>query len=166
MKIKYLFHSFGLLFLLLFSKEVIAQTTIKVTYYNQTTQNFAVTTAGKLYFNTTDLIVSTDGLTNTNIPINIIQKITFADNALGTETFEMVKEQWLLFPNPVSSTFQISSTKAETDFEVKIFNMNGKLVHKGRYNNNSNIDASYLSPGIYIAKVNNVSLKFVKKWKS
>lgn len=160
---KHVIYLFGLFFMLVFCNNVNAQTGIKITYLDQTVQSFSIADKGKLYFNTTDLIVSTNGVTNTNIPINIIQKITFDANALGTETFEMANEQWLLYPNPVLDTFQISSAKETNHFQVQIFNLNGKQVHKGIYNNNQIIDISYLNAGVYIAKVNNVSLKFIKK---
>ena len=55
-----------------------------------------------------------------------------------------------LYPNPVSSLLQISSTSIALDYQI--FAMNGSIVQAGKTINNT-IDLSNLSDGLYFVKI-------------
>ncbi|MBW4359208.1 starch-binding protein [Flavobacterium taihuense] len=55
-----------------------------------------------------------------------------------------------LYPNPVSSLLQISSSSTALDYQI--FGMNGSIVQTGKTINNT-IDLSNLSDGIYFVKI-------------
>lgn len=55
-----------------------------------------------------------------------------------------------LYPNPVSSLLQISSSSAALDYQI--FAMNGSVVQAGKAINNS-IDLGNLSDGLYLVKI-------------
>lgn len=152
----------ALLFFLLATCYSYSQTGVIVTYYDGTTQNFNVTTAGKLYFLNNDLNVKIDGAsTPTSIPVTIIRKITFS-NTLATTTFGENKNNMVLYPNPSSGIIRINSDSYE-NLNVKIFSLTGQLVKQGVYQPQGDIDISDLSRGLYLVQVNNVTFKFSKK---
>jgi hypothetical protein len=147
------------LLFVLFSGTVGAQSVITVKYYDGTSQNYSVSEEGRLYFSGDDLVISTDGSNGTNIPVTIIQRITFNSN-LGTTEIS-AQDKILLYPNPSNSFIRISAKDPSLD--VLIFSMNGQLVQKGTCKPDTDIDVSGLSAGIYFVKVNGVTVKFIKK---
>ncbi len=67
-----------------------------------------------------------------------------------------------LFPNPVNTMLHIES-KGLLDFEFSIFNLLGHVVLTGNSTNQKGtFDVSSLPPNMYIIKVGNKSLKFIK----
>ncbi|MBS3913720.1 MAG: T9SS type A sorting domain-containing protein [Bacteroidetes bacterium] len=159
MKQMKLFLSFLLLLSVSFS---LAQTGVVVTYYDNSTQGFNVSTSGKLYFSNDNLNIKADGsATPTSIPVSIIRKVTFS-NTLSTTTFGENDNHMVLFPNPSSDIIRISADTIE-NLEVNIYAMTGQLVQKGSYTVNQDIDISGIPPGLYLVQANNITFKFVKK---
>ncbi len=151
-------------YLLLFmvSTYSIAQTGVNVTYYDGSNQTFNVAATGKLYFDTDNLFVKTDGATPpTTIPVNIIRKITFS-NALATSTFGNNEANVLLYPNPSSDLIRIKSDAYEA-LKTKIYSLTGQLMLDGIYQSNQDIDVSTLASGLYLIQVNGLTIKFSKK---
>lgn len=67
--------------LLAMAGEAVAQTGVKVTYYDGTIQSFNVASSGKLFFASDNLNVLPDAAAATTvIPTSIIRKITFSDS--------------------------------------------------------------------------------------
>jgi len=56
-----------------------------------------------------------------------------------------------VYPNPASQFIQISSNLSDT-VNYELFNMTGQLLKKGTTTNNTKIDISYLTKGIYLIK--------------
>jgi hypothetical protein len=80
MKITKPFSKMMCLLLFLFAVSF-AQTTIKVTYYTGSTQNYTIENSGKLYFSGSNLLVKTaSSASDISIPTGIIRKITFSLN--------------------------------------------------------------------------------------
>lgn len=153
-----------IIFLLFFlvSSYSFAQTGVIVTYYDGTTQGFNVTTAGKLYFASDNLYVKLNGTTTpTTIPVTIIQKITFS-TTLASTTFGENNKYLVLYPNPSSDIFKIKSDVNE-GLKINIYSLQGKLVHKGNYQSDEDINISNLSSGLYLVQVNGLTIKFSKK---
>lgn len=156
------FQKFTWLLFLFVSSYSLAQTGVTVTFYNGTTQGFNVTTAGKLYFASDNLYVKLNGTTApTTIPVSIIQKITFGAT-LSTTTFGENENNLVLYPNPSSEVFRIQSNIDET-LKIKIYSLQGQLVHQGNYQTNEDINVSDLASGIYLVQVNGLTIKFSKK---
>lgn len=140
----------------------IAQTGLTVTYYDGTTQNFTVETAGKMYFDTNNLYIKTNvSATPTTIPVSIIRKIIFTD-VLSTDTMEQNQQKLVLYPNPTNGFFRFSSDE-QLDFNLRIFNLKGQLVLEGNYTTEQDIDVSRLTHGIYMVQANGITFKFIKQ---
>lgn len=138
-----------------------AQTGVKIKYYTGTEQNFNVLASGKLYFSGDNLLVKSEAnSTETSIPVSIIQKITFTD-VLATQEVGANKNNLKLYPNPSTNYIRIKSDAKSLD--VKIYNIDGKLVVLGTYKSDEDINVSKLNAGVYLVQANGVTVKFIKK---
>lgn len=163
MRILKLFSQSLQVLLFLFSIISFAQTGIKITYYNGTSQDYTIEASGKLYFSGSNLLVKTNtAASNVSIPTSIIRKITFANATLATQEIGINQSQFALYPNPSSDFIRITSGKKEK-LNVKIYSVTGKLVLQGTYQPDENIDISNLSLGFYFVQVNQTTLKLIKK---
>ena len=151
------------LFLLLFTAFSFAQTTIKVTYYTGSSQNYTIDTSGKLYFSGSNLLVKTTATaTDVSIPTTIIRKITFSSTVLATQEIGANKDQIKLYPNPSADFIRITSDKKEA-LKVKIYSAEGRLMLSGTYQPNEDINIGSFKEGFYLVQVNNTTLKLIKK---
>lgn len=140
-----------------------AQTSIRITYYNSTTQDFAVQTDGKLYFYGNNLLIKTSAsASDTSIPMSIISKVAITDEALSTNEIGENKIGLKLYPNPSSDFIKISSNVAG-QLNVNIYSINGQLVKSGTYASGEGINISQLSPRMYLVQANGSTIKFLKK---
>ena len=97
-----------LIILMLLGINAIAQTGVTITYYDGATQQFNVTTNGKLFFSGDNLLVKQDANSSvTSIPVSIIRKIVFSE-ALGTTVIGENKKELSIYPNPSSDVVRIS----------------------------------------------------------
>ena len=143
------------------SYNALAQTNIVINYYTGTQQQYAVEDSGKLFFSNDNLIIKTSlESTEINIPVSIISKITFK-NSLAVEDIKQNREQIIIYPNPATNYFKISSKDAKST--LNIHNSAGQLVLSKVYKKDEEINVSNLLPGIYFVKVNGSTLKLIKK---
>lgn len=162
MKKKKIFFIFPLLFLMFGFYQMKAQTGVKVNYYDDTVQEFSVAEAGRLYFNSTNFLISTDGTNTTTIPISIIRSVEFVDASELATTEVSVKDRILVYPNPATNYIRIATDTNEV-IDVKIYNAQGQLAMSGKYRSNEDIDVSQLGTGVYIVKANQSTIKLLKK---
>jgi len=67
---------------------------------------------------------------------------------LSVDNFE--KYDFTMYPNPTNGLLNLSANQS---FEVKIFDLNGKLVFNDKLNESQQLDLSHLSPGVYLTKI-------------
>ncbi len=162
MKKKNSFLLFSLLFLLFGISQLEAQTAVKVNYYDGSSQSFSIEEAGRMYFNSSNLMINTDGTSTTTIPVSIVRSLVFTDESLATTEVSSVKDKLLLYPNPATDYIKIVTESNEL-LDVVIYNAQGQLVLKDKYNSGSDIDVSQLGTGVYFVKANQSNLKFIKR---
>ncbi|MFN2261831.1 MAG: T9SS type A sorting domain-containing protein [Psychroflexus sp.] len=86
----------------------------------------------------------------------------------GLSSVDFSSESINIYPNPTSDFIEISSDLT-TEFEVQIFDMNGKMLMNLDNINNNKIDLSELASGVYFIKLqsenqnNFVTKKLIKK---
>jgi hypothetical protein len=94
---------------------------------------------------------------------SITATATFSDAPLSTDNFDAQTEAINAYPNPVTNSFQINSS--ENVENVKLFNINGRLVKT--FTANANYDVSDLATGVYITTIKTQlgtkTLRLVKK---
>ena len=72
------------------------------------------------------------------------------------------ENNFVVYPNPASSQLFIESENLE-DYEFNIINLLGKKVASGRINGQTEtVDISSLPPNVYILRIANEAVKFVK----
>ncbi|WP_027386352.1 M1 family metallopeptidase [Chryseobacterium gregarium] len=81
------------------------------------------------------------------------------DTSLGTA--EAAKEAFALYPNPAKNELYIKGIDKPADFTI--YFTDGKLVRKGICVPEKAINISELVPGIYVFKIKERNIKFIKK---
>lgn len=66
-----------------------------------------------------------------------------------------------IFPNPVQDLLYVKGFDPDVDY--RIYNMNGDLVLKGNIGKDDIVNVSKLKSGVYMIRIHNMSLKFLKK---
>lgn len=105
------------------------------------------------------------GITNNGTTVFFSQrdsnKISKFDlNLLNTSDFTKSSDV-SVYPNPASDF--ISIRNASKNSEILIYDLTGKLISKSILNDDGKINIQPLKIGTYIIKINNQSVKFVKK---
>jgi len=72
---------------------------------------------------------------------------------------DMALEQVILFPNPVVNTLNINTNEK---IELQIYSIVGKSIISYQIEQNTNLDISFLSPGIYFAQINTPTSNKIK----
>lgn len=72
-----------------------------------------------------------------------------------------VKSLYAVYPNPVKDDLSVSGISKNTTFEI--YSLDGKLLKSGIYTKESTINVSKLPKGIYLLKIENQNLKFIKE---
>lgn len=71
-------------------------------------------------------------------------------------------DQWMLYPNPVSSYVSLKGTLSQKDAQYKISDAQGRIVLQGVINASGQLDVSTLPEGLWLIEINGVVKKFVK----
>lgn len=90
-----------------------------------------------------------------------IDNIQARDENLNVISFENLKENVQIAPNPAKDFVNVSGLKKEEPF--KIYNSNGQIVKSGTVNNNKNIAVQNLEKGFYIIQIGDTKTKFIKE---
>jgi len=147
-----------------------------VLYIDQTTgtqNSYAISSVRKLTFPSGDsLSVNEKSGTILKYALSNVRNINFAKSTEISQTTTQ-KDEWVLFPNPVISEFQISY-KAEVAevLQLDIVNIQGKVVLQQTLNGQSGsnlftIAVTDLKQGIYVCRIQGIhkteNLKFIKQ---
>lgn len=76
------------------------------------------------------------------------------------------ENNWSVYPNPVvGNSLYVEGKQLENVQEISVFDLSGKLVHQESrpFKNKNSVNVQNLKPGVYILKIDNYSLKFIKK---
>ena len=68
-----------------------------------------------------------------------------------------------LFPNPASGILHVDQQEALTSSNYKISDLNGRFIQCNLLNNQKTLDVSHLQPGVYIIRIQDEILKFIKE---
>ncbi|UJF29213.1 T9SS type A sorting domain-containing protein [Kaistella sp. 97-N-M2] len=70
------------------------------------------------------------------------------------------KEAVKIYPNPVNNQLSVSGITVDQPFEI--YSMDGKMVKTGKYSSKEKIEVGNLPKGIYVLKIADQNLKFIK----
>ena len=100
-------------------------------------------------------------------PDNWVLKTVSHNPTITVGITELDNNYITVFPNPSNGQFKIdfSSTNLNKEKEVKVFGLNGRLIHqvKGQFGESVNLDLSHLPEGVYFLKVHTNHINFTKR---
>ena len=73
---------------------------------------------------------------------------------------------YTVYPNPVvSNTLFIKGSQLDRVQLLSVIDLSGKLIQKEDlpFKNKNSVNVQHLKPGVYLLKIDNYSLKFIKK---
>ncbi len=71
------------------------------------------------------------------------------------------KEEMKIYPNPVKDRLSVSGINKDQPYEI--LSIDGKLIKAGKYSSTKTIEVQALPKGVYLLKVSNQNLKFIKE---
>lgn len=71
------------------------------------------------------------------------------------------KDPVKVYPNPVKNSLSVSGITKEQQYEI--YSMDGKMIKTGTYSSGKTIDVNSLTKGVYLLKIDNQNLKFIKE---
>ncbi|WP_332020082.1 M1 family aminopeptidase [Kaistella sp.] len=74
---------------------------------------------------------------------------------------DTTKDAVKIYPNPVKEKMSVSGIHKDTVYEI--FSMDGKMIKTGTYSSGKTIDVNTLTKGVYLLKIENQNLKFIKE---
>jgi hypothetical protein len=85
-------------------------------------------------------------------------KLKYHDESPGRQTkpsvsYNSVKSEYTISPNPMHSDFSISATNGTTENFAYLYDIMGQVMYKEKFGNKTNIHISNLPDGIYMLKI-------------
>ena len=71
------------------------------------------------------------------------------------------KDPVKVYPNPVKNSLSVSGITKDQQYEI--YSMDGKMIKTGTYSSGKTIDVNSLTKGVYLLKIDNQNLKFIKE---
>ena len=71
------------------------------------------------------------------------------------------KEIIQIYPNPVKAELSLSGITKEQSFQI--YSIDGKMIKSGKYSSGKSFQVSQLPKGVYLLKIANQNLKFIKE---
>ena len=71
------------------------------------------------------------------------------------------KDPVKVYPNPVKNSLSVSGITKDQQYEI--YSMDGKMIKTGTYSSGKTIDVNILTKGVYLLKIENQNLKFIKE---
>lgn len=131
---------------------------------NGTQQSKDLNMIRKLTFSSTDLILNyTNGMLDSFAGSTIQRMVFSTTNSFSDVATVDETQQVSLYPNPASSFIQLKNASTASGVAVTIFRADGAVALSTQLTSATDqISVSNLSKGLYLLKVNNQILKFIK----
>ena len=91
-----------------------------------------------------------------------VEKITFSDISSIGKISKEDNFKLLISPNPVNDIIRIMGYNSSEPAQLSIYSLDGEEVIRIENWQGESIDASQLSAGIYILRINTTTIKFIK----
>jgi hypothetical protein len=156
----------GLLFLMAFtlSRESKAQG-FYIRTTDQKVRTFDLSTLQSLSFpNNSLLLKKTTGSTEA-FNLSTIKEIYFSSLYTGSEIISVIgkEEKMSIYPNPAGATIKIVHAPQQTQ-DVSVIGTDGHIAIQTQVSaENASINISALTRGLYIIRINNQAIKFIKQ---
>ncbi len=110
---------------------------------------------------------NTQSFTENKLPEIIKSSFSVATSCIATPVEDNNSQNlWAVYPNPVLDTLFVNTFSDIDTIDYQLFETNGRLIKKGTLSLESgfgSVDLSYLSPRIYVLKLNDGTSSEIKK---
>lgn len=138
-----------------------SQTSLLVTYVDQSSRTFSVFDNGRLYFMDDNLVIVTGDGQSEDIPISSIRKINAVAKEPTSISETIAGNPVVIYPNPTRDYIRIDGLSTGK-MDIQLYSLSGQLLLQGEYQQNDPIDISNLKPGLYLIRVNEKTFKISK----
>lgn len=135
-----------------------AQTHVKLTFQDASTQEIEVSSYGKIYFSDNYMYIDNGTAVPYSFAVSNIRNMVF-NEITGIE--DIVTETFKVYPNPVHNELYISGNDFRS-YPYQLFSADGRLLLHGVSREGEPVKVSDLPTGLYILKINNSSFKISK----
>lgn len=148
------------------AREAAPLTYVRVSFLDEETPELQgeITTESKLVFKGTPYIEfsKVDGLSE-RVPIAGVKRISFSGNWTGVTMAKAEQVALSLRENPVGKVLSVVGYDSSKAAQLSVYSIAGREVVRVNAWKGEDIDVSQLPSGIYILRINQTTLKFVKK---
>jgi hypothetical protein len=138
-------------------------------FYIRTTdlkvKTFDLTTLQSLSFQNNSLLLKKTTGTTEVFNLSTVKELYFSSLYTGSEIIAVIgkDEKMSVYPNPAYSTIRIVNFSQQSGL-ISVIGMDGHTVLQTQITqDNPGINVSSLAKGLYIIKVNNQAIKFIKQ---
>lgn len=142
-----------------------AETTVRVSFLDESRPDVvgSITPESKLALNGSSYFdFMKCGEATGKIAIADVKRITFSGSWMGVET-PKAESALRLRTNPVESVLSVEGYDSASSARLSVFSIAGREVISVRAWKGEDVDVSSLPQGVYILRINQSTLKFVKK---
>ena len=144
--------------LITFANRIPAQTSVTLTFKDNSTQEFMVDPGGKIYFENNYLYIDEGTGLPYSFAVDNIRKITLPHNV---NVDNIVTEDFEIFPNPVQNTLHIHSGNSG-QHPYQLYTLDGRLLLKGVCQEDATLNLQHLPSGLYLLKIGSSTIKISK----
>lgn len=127
-----------------------------------TTQTTALSSVRKLSFSGTSMILSFTSGSTQSVEESLISKIMFSDVSSAVEEVNKQSTDLSVYPNPSHEYIRICNLSDDAT-TYSLYNSEGHLIQSGQLTaSDTKITISQLPQGLYMVRINNTTLKFIK----
>lgn len=144
--------------LITFANRIPAQTSVTLTFKDNSTQEFMVDLSGKIYFENNYLYIDEGTGLPYSFAVDNIRKITLPHDV---NVEDIVTDDFTIYPNPVLNTLHIHSGKIG-QHPYQLYTLDGRLLLKGVCLEDETLNLQHLPSGLYLLKIGSSTIKISK----
>lgn len=124
----------------------------------------AISNIQKMAFSGFDLLLNLNDNTDLSFQLSTVRKIYFSSVLTNIDEFSSSTNTYSIsiYPNPTQDYLYFTNL-VDDDVVATIYGIDGNLLVQKSISGSANIDVSGLEKGLYILKVKNQALKFIKQ---
>ena len=147
-----------LIILMTFVNGVSAQTTVTITFNDNSTQELMVDPSGKIYFGNNYIYIDEGTGLPYSFAVDNIRKITLPHDV---NVEDIVTDDFTIYPNPVLNALHIHSGKIG-QHPYQLYTLDGRLLLKGVCQEDATLNLQHLPSGLYLLKIGSSTIKISK----
>jgi hypothetical protein len=140
-----------------------AQQSLIIKFNDGTNKGTLVSSLNKITFATGNMLVKKTDTTTDSYVMSTLNRMSFGIYSAVPE-LTTSQTELRVYPNPATSYIKLKNYTIDSELHVAVYSVDGTLVISNYLTSNSDrIDVSSLRNGMYLLKVNEKTIKFIKQ---